>query len=436
MSQLSKVIAKTALSYTNPLEKLERTRVPIKREEHHTKYYIEQFDGIHGGMKALFRTEDTFRRACSAMSLNTNHAAHRVAVNNLFADCLTGRALDAWLVLVNGMPNSNFDTLIQRFYLKFCRSSARDDMKVYLMTTHCQKRGDTSVREHVARMETLIRYTDELPGDVAPLGDSNEAKEIIFQTFHLTHKRDFKRIHGNHLAASLDDIITFMEDAYDGYEQEKALQTKKRHGSQSPHRNNGPNKKQRTSGRDGGTNRSKERCVMHNGTHIFALNCPGNKALSIYDPDHMTKWRNSQSAARRGGRGGGRGGRGRGDFQGRGRGGYHGRGGRGGFPSHSRYYPPNGNNGTYPQAPPQYQQQQQQGTQFMIMPQAPLPQQAPPPPPPPLTDQYYFMHAQPRSNNEQHHLDSITFHSSEDSRRGSSHPWPWKRGHTQTNLRR
>jgi hypothetical protein len=52
----------------------------------------------------------------------------------------------------------------------------------------------------------------------------------------------------------LDDIITFMEDAYDGYEQEKALQTKKRHGSQSPHRDNGPNKKQRTSGRDGGTN--------------------------------------------------------------------------------------------------------------------------------------------------------------------------------------
>jgi hypothetical protein len=212
MSQLSKVIAKTALSYTSPLEKLECTRVPIKREEHHTKYYIEQFDGIHGGMEALFRTEDTFRRACSAMSLNTNHAAHRVAVNNLFADCLTGHALDAWLVLVNGMPNSNFDTLIQRFYLKFCRSSARDDMQVYLMTTHCQKRGDTSVREHVACMETLICYTDKLPGDVAPLGDSNEAKDINFQTFHLAHKRDFKRIDGNHLAASLDDIITFMEE--------------------------------------------------------------------------------------------------------------------------------------------------------------------------------------------------------------------------------
>jgi hypothetical protein len=54
MSQLSKVIAKTALSYTSPLEKLERTRVPIKRKEHHTKNYIEQFDGIHGSMSALF----------------------------------------------------------------------------------------------------------------------------------------------------------------------------------------------------------------------------------------------------------------------------------------------------------------------------------------------------------------------------------------------
>jgi hypothetical protein len=431
MSHLSKVISKTALSYHSPLEKLERVRVHIKREQHHTKYYVEQFDGIQGGMEALFRTEDAFRRACSAMNLNTNHAAHRVAVNNLFADCLSGRALDAWLVLVDGMPSSNFDAIIQRFYLKFCRSSARDDMKVYLMTTHCQKRGDTSVREHVARMETLIRYTDKLPGDVAPLGDSNEAKDIIFQTFHLTHKRDFKRIHGNHLAASLDDIITFMEDAYDGYEQEKALQTKKRHGSQSPHQDNGPNKKQRTSGRDVGTNRSKERCVMHNGAHIFALNCPGNKALSIYDPDHMTKWRNSQSAAHRSGRGGGRGGHGRGDFQGRGRGGYHGRGGRGGFSPHNGYYPPNGNNGTYPQAPPpQYQQQQQQGTQFTIMPQAP------PPPPPPHADQYYFMHAQTCSNNEQHHFDSITFDISEGSHRRSSHPWPWNRGHTQTKSRR
>jgi hypothetical protein len=112
--------------------------------------------------------EDAFRRACSAKSLNTNNASHRVAVNNLFADCLTGPALDAWLLLVNGMPNSNFDALIQCFYLKFCRSSARDDMKVHLIT-HCQKRGDTTVREHVARMETLICYTDKLPGDVAPL---------------------------------------------------------------------------------------------------------------------------------------------------------------------------------------------------------------------------------------------------------------------------
>jgi hypothetical protein len=65
----------------------------------------------------------------------------------------------------------------------------------------------------------------------------------------------------------------------------------------------------------------RRNAVMHNGAHIFALNCPGNKALSIYDPDHMTKWRNSQSAAHRGGHGGGRGGRGRGDFQGHGRGG-------------------------------------------------------------------------------------------------------------------
>jgi hypothetical protein len=135
------------------------------------------------------------------------------------------------------------------------------------------------------------------------LGDSNEAKDIIFQTFHLTHKRDFKRIRGNHLAASLDDIITFMEDAYDGYEQEKVLQTTKQNGSQLPHQDTRSNKKQRTSGHDGGTNRSKERCVMHNGAHMFALNCPSNKALSIYDPDHMTKCHNSQSAAHRGGRG-------------------------------------------------------------------------------------------------------------------------------------
>ena len=440
MSQLSRVLAKTALSYQSPLTKLERKRVAIKRDEDHRKHYVEQFDGVDGGMEALFHTEEAFRRACTSMNLLTNQAAHQVTVNNLFADCLTDHALDVWLVLVGNAPNATFDTLIKRFYLKFCRSNAGDDMKQYLMTTNCQKRSDTSVRKHVARMETLIRYTDKLPGDMAPLGDSNEAQDIIFQTFHMKHKRDFKRIHGSHLDVTLEDITSFMEDAYDEYEQEQALQAKKRNGNHS-HQDSRSHKKQRTSGRDGGTNRSKERCVMHNGAHIFAMNCPGNKNLPIYDPDHMAKWRNSQQTRspnaaydNRGGRGAGRGG-GRGTFQGRGRGGYQGRGGRGGPNYHGGYnsgnfQPSGGYNVSYsgapPGAPPQYQVPPN-GTQFMVVPQAPISQQALIPPPPPPQDQY-FMHAPPRSSNEHHHFDSNFFDSTEASRGGSSaRPWHWTR---------
>lgn len=246
-----------------------------------------------------------------------------------------------WTNRVRNIPEEErtmprFQQEWQAFLTDYANSkNPRDDLLTYLDSDACKKPKNTSVNDHVSRVETLCLYANLLPGVQAELTEGAITLKIL-QSFPKTWQQQFNLANSGWSIATnglRQRIVQYMTSF-------KAVQDDKDAGRKHTKDNNkrnandaggsatvrDPPKRRKKGGRVGA--RIRHPCHQHNGTHDWA-DCSQN-------PNSRNYYMNPNSPFHRGNNGGGRGGRG-------GRGGARfnnptGRGGGRGQPNPGQYF--------------------------------------------------------------------------------------------------
>ena len=159
-----------------------------------------------------------------------------------------------------------FAAAMLRFYRKYCDEEARDTMCKYLRSQACHKPRNTTPGDHAERLETLIRYTNKLPGN-EPLLTNEQTKDIIFTSFPDKWQQHYGKLRRKIAEDSLEDIVGFMKDEKHFADEEdkkgpRKIKEEKTDNSRKEHR-----KKRSHEG---------ELCRKHNGGHLW-VDCPDNR---------------------------------------------------------------------------------------------------------------------------------------------------------------
>jgi hypothetical protein len=271
--------------------------------------YCPMFSGKHGLEELLF-VEERFRKVANHMEWTGEELFEH------FEEVLIDTAENQWEDIVGDIDDVDrdeeaFENAIKELYLKYCGGDARDVMFEYLKT-QCRKPIGEEPRTHVARLTTLYRYSNKLPG-IDPEKDTEHIKMPIFATFPESWRRDYARSGRKVANDSLQDIIDYMS-------MEKAFADQE--GKDKKRKNEKEDKNDKKGNK-------KKKVGMRNGDNSCRL--PGHSGHDWKDCFENPRGRNFRPRNN----GGGRGGSGRGNFQGRGF--YGGRnGGRGGQPQQGR----------------------------------------------------------------------------------------------------
>ena len=132
------------------------------------------------GIESLLYVEDRYR----AVSRQLDYTTGAELFDN-FEEVVLNTAEEKWMNLVQNLTPAEktparFDALINRFYLSYCDSDSRDTMFKYLR--YVKKPYQEEAQAHADRMETLIRFSNRLPGLEPPL-QAEQTKTIIFDSF-------------------------------------------------------------------------------------------------------------------------------------------------------------------------------------------------------------------------------------------------------------
>lgn len=288
-----------------------------------------QFTGEQG-IEGLLYCEHRFRSIARQFTWNEGSELF-----DNFEDILADNAEEEWDNLTSGIEEADrtvprFDQTIRSFYLKYSDNEARDTMFKYIRTL--TKPRDVEPAIHADRMETLIRYANQLNGTEPRLTD-DQKKNIIFDTFPVKWKQNYIRSGRAVATDELADIVQYMGN-------EKSFSDNKEENDRKRKRENGKNYNFRGRGRGRGSGRGSYHGSNNNGNPFPNANpystCPipghGNHQwIDCYRNPRRRGQQNSQY--NRQGNRTGRGGPGRGTNGGRGQSGrtnerssYHSRG--------------------------------------------------------------------------------------------------------------
>jgi hypothetical protein len=199
------------IDYKSKFEHSELEKVKLTQEYDNGSKRQKQcpvYSGKHG-IEALLFVEERFRKIAAQMEWTD----HELFDN--FEEVLVDAAEDDWEEIVDGIAEADrttarFDECMQQYYLKYCQRDSRDVMFEYLVN-QCRKPIGEEPRTHVARMTTLYRYSNKLPGSDPPK-TTEQMKMPIFKTFPETWRQTFIRS-GKNVAdgrTSIQDIVDFM----------------------------------------------------------------------------------------------------------------------------------------------------------------------------------------------------------------------------------
>jgi hypothetical protein len=295
------------------------------------EYKTPVFDG-EGTIECFFYVEERFRHYATKLDWTTGPEMF-----DNFEEILQDTALEKWETRMQNIAPidqtiERFNQAIEEYLLEYVDPLAKDYMIKYLK--EFRRPMHTKSRDHATRIETLIRYTNRLPGtepDITP----QQTRNIIFESFPVAWRQSWIRAGKSLVTNTLAELVQFMAneqsfaDDKDKSKKKESSGNKTKEsqndGSHQGGRGRGGNKKRRNrdSGRGGrgGNHRDNkysrkgpnpdEECPIH-GDHLWRK-CNQNPRGDNYNPA----------------RGGGRDGTGRGNNN-NGRGNYGRGGGRGG----------------------------------------------------------------------------------------------------------
>ena len=123
----------------------------------------------------------------------------------------------AWENITSNIPDAQrtpqrFDEALEEFYLRYVANDAKDTMCSYLNSKEVKKLMKSTTKDHTNHLQTLIRYTNKLPGNTRDI-DDNDEKAILFKSFPNNWQRDYiksARVYANDDCAG---IIAYMVNA-------------------------------------------------------------------------------------------------------------------------------------------------------------------------------------------------------------------------------
>ena len=116
---------------------------------------------------------------------------------------------------------------MKNFYIHFIDNEARDTMIKYLPT--CKKAREAEPCTHLDQMETLIQYTNMLPG-TEPTFTDQQRKNLIFETFPIAWRQNYIQSGKSLQMDLLADIVQYMgnEKGFAGVDRKSPAERKRK----------------------------------------------------------------------------------------------------------------------------------------------------------------------------------------------------------------
>lgn len=264
------------------------------------------FDGIRGGLEALFYVISRFERTAIDELYMSTDPANTIPDYPLhfikFKQVLDQQALHFWTNhVLQRYPNTGSHTAANWTNAKnMLKKSfaggdqARDYIIDYLATDSCRKPVRTSIEDHVRRIIQLIDYANDSQGNGPLIQSTYQYNKIIMNTFPKTWQRNWDNSGQSLAQATVDDIILYFSRQKIAADQDFSAQQGrgKRKGFGRSRNNkatfNDPNvrtssdKRQKTGGQKYYPNDSP--CPIHlHGTHSWG-DCRDNKKSPNFVP--------------------------------------------------------------------------------------------------------------------------------------------------------
>ena len=228
------------IEYKSSFVKSELETVKLKQDYEdgsYKQYKAPVFNG-EGTVECFFYIEERFRHYATKLDWTTGPEMFEN-----FEEILSDTALEKWEtrtqeIAIEDYTMELFEQTIQEYLLEFVDPLAKDYMIKYLKSFH--RPVHTKPREHATRMETLIRYTNRLPG-TEPNITAQQTKNIICESFPLTWRQSWIRSGKSLVNNTLAELVQFMANEQT-FADEKDKTNKKKDGNGNNnkdfHRNN------------------------------------------------------------------------------------------------------------------------------------------------------------------------------------------------------
>jgi hypothetical protein len=294
------------IEYKTTFVRTELEKVKIRQNYDNGTYLEKQlpvFSGAHS-IEALLYCEERFRHyATRSFEWDTGPELF-----DNFEEILVDNALEKWETICAPLDEdertvARFDQAIQELYLGYVDNNAKDIMIDYLK--ELRRPIKVTPRDHSNRMETLVRYTNLLPG-TEPNVTVQQTKNMIFKTFPETWQQNWIRSGKNLVTDSLATLVQYMSNEKNFADKrdvdKKGKGKNDTTSSETPNKGNGNGQKSGKGGRGRGRNRGRGRggngydrdgkrqktmgpedtCTIH-GDHKWK-NCRQNPRGERYDP--------------------------------------------------------------------------------------------------------------------------------------------------------
>lgn len=294
---------------TTKLEKLGNDNV-------HRKRSVPVFSAKYG-VEGLFHVIDKFEKAAAKLQFLV------ADYWNEFDEVLDSTAENKWANLIapivpNQRTMARFNTILQEFVTHYSGSAEpRDVMKEYLESGECRKPRKVNPDDHAARIETLCKFANRLPGN-EPEYTPSTIKKTVFHSFPEKWQQEYLKSGRSFVTDNHEQIVEYMnllKGIADAEESKTKKKMDKKDKAERDVTSNGNRKKfqkKNNGGRGGRENSNRpdpdSTCPVHvNGNHKWK-ECSLNPRSSNYG-NYSTR---GNTGGRGGGSGRGSGGRGQG----------------------------------------------------------------------------------------------------------------------------
>ena len=136
------------------------------------------------GVEGLLFVKERFDQTCTALEFSTGEELF-----DNFEQVISDTAEARWNNNVAEIPDDDrtadrFDEEFAAYLQRYTTNRGRDYMKAYLNSKDVTKDHDAECDDHAERLLTLIRFTNQMPGDCRLLDDADK-KDIVFNSLRL-----------------------------------------------------------------------------------------------------------------------------------------------------------------------------------------------------------------------------------------------------------